>query len=468
MASRQNLQIEVPVKLNLAMQDAQSQIQAFKNQLKNLSPDTNAYKALTKQIGLLESAAAKMGVQLEKPFKSQKEIDKFGTSFEKLLEGITLLGQGFQNLSFEDLLFTPAEIQKVQEFDNQIKQLQADLTDLKNKAVDSARDSFSSVFADAGIVSADDYEKALKKINSGLERAEVRANRAKEALANAIQAEEKANEPKKAFEAKATQLASSVLGGEDQRFFDKSGRFKSTGRKNLSQAMQEIGFDEKTAKEITDKTAAEIKAFFENISAEVENRLPTEIRQKMAKASEARSAAQEEVRNAENMVSQYNGAKEKLEAAPNSQAYQEGAAAVEQALQAEEAYKESVVQAHEATQTGKRGLEELPAAAANAKAGLEDAANAADKLEERMSLLQGIQNTVKHWFGFYQVLGMTRSAVNSMISTVRELDKVITDIAVVTDMTQKDLWAQMDSYSSLAQQYGTTIKGVYQVSQLYY
>ena len=45
MASRQNLQIEVPVKLNLAMQEAQSQIQAFKNQLKNLSPDTTAYKA---------------------------------------------------------------------------------------------------------------------------------------------------------------------------------------------------------------------------------------------------------------------------------------------------------------------------------------------------------------------------------------------------------------------------------------
>ena len=55
-----------------------------------------------------------------------------------------------------------------------------------------------------------------------------------------------------------------------------------------------------------------------------------------------------------------------------------------------------------------------------------------------------------------------------MVANVRELDKVITDIAVVTDMTQKDLWAQMDSYSSLAQQYGTTIKGVYEVSQLYY
>lgn len=467
MASRQNLQIEVPVKLNLAMQDAQSQIQAFKNQLKNLSPDTDAYKTLTKQIGLLETAAAKMGVQLEKPFKSQKEIDKFGTSFEKLLEGITLLGQGFQNLSFEDLLFTPAEIQKVQEFDNQIKQLQADLTALKNKAVDSAKESFSTVFSDAGITSADNYEKALKKIEDGLERAEKRANNAKEALAQATQAEKNADNKTANFRKNAKQLATSVLNG-DPRFFAKNGNVKNKdAREALRKEMVDIGFDESTAKELAGKTAKEIQEFFKNVASYIPGRIEA-LKKEGTKATRTRSAAQEEVDKSEKLVSQYNGAKEKLEAAPNSQAYQEGAAAVEQARQAEEAYKESVVQAHEATQAGKKGLEELPAAAEKAKAGLEDAANAADKLDQRMSLLQGIQNTVKRWFGFYQVLGMARSAVNSMISTVRELDKVITDIAVVTDMTQKDLWAQMNSYSSLAQQYGTTIKGAYQVSQLYY
>ena len=161
MASRQNLQIEVPVKLNLAMQEAQSQIQAFKNQLKNLSPDTTAYKALTKQISLLESASEKMGIQLSKPFKSQRDIERFGNSFEKLIDGITLLSQGFQNLSFEDLLFSPTELQKVQDFDNQIKKLQADILALKNSALSSAKGSFFGVFSDAGITSADNYEKAL-------------------------------------------------------------------------------------------------------------------------------------------------------------------------------------------------------------------------------------------------------------------------------------------------------------------
>ena len=467
MASRQNLQIEVPVKLNLAMQEAQSQIQAFKNQLKNLSPNTTAYKALTKQISLLESASEKMGIQLSKPFKSQRDIERFGNSFEKLIDGITLLSQGFQNLSFEDLLFSPTELQKVQDFDNQIKQLQADILALKNKALSSAKGSFFGVFSDAGITSADNYEKALKKIETGLEKAEKRANSAKEALTEATQAEVNADSKVKNFKKNATQLATSVING-DPRFFAKNGNVKGKdAREALRQEMVNIGFDESTAKDLASKTASEIRKFFDNVASYIPTRLDA-LKKESTKATSARAQAQDEVAKSEKLVTQYQGAKTTLEAVPNTQAYQDATAAIDKTRQAEEAYKDSVVQAHAATEEGKKGLQGLPGVADKARAGLDDAADAADRLNERMSLLQGIQNTVKHWFGFYQILNMTRSAVRSMVANVRELDKVITDIAVVTDMTQKDLWAQMDSYSSLAQQYGTTIKGVYEVSQLYY
>ena len=467
MASRQNLQIEIPVKLNLAMQEVQSQIQAFKNQLKNLSPDTTAYKALTKQISLLESASEKMGVQLSKPFKSQKDIERFGNSFEKLVDGITLLSQGFQNLSFEDLLFSPTELQKVQDFDNQIKQLQADILALKNNALSSAKGSFFGVFSDAGITSADNYEKALKKIETGLEKAEKRANSAKEALTEATQVEVNADSKVKNFKKNAIQLATSVMNG-DPRFFAKNGNVKGKdAREALRQEMVNIGFDESTAKDLASKTASEIRKFFDNVASYIPTRLDA-LKKESTKATSARVQAQDEVTKSEKLVTQYQGAETTLKAVPNTQAYKDATTEIDKTRQAEDAYKESVVQAHVATQEGKKGLQELPAVADKARAGLEDAADAADRLNERMSLLQGIQNTVKHWFGFYQILNMTRSAVRSMVSNVRELDKVITDIAVVTDMTQKDLWAQMDSYSSLAQQYGTTIKGVYEVSQLYY
>jgi len=44
----------------------------------------------------------------------------------------------------------------------------------------------------------------------------------------------------------------------------------------------------------------------------------------------------------------------------------------------------------------------------------------------------------------------------------------MTNIAVVTDMSVGDLWGKIDQYMSLAQQYGVTTQGVYEVSQLYY
>jgi len=75
---------------------------------------------------------------------------------------------------------------------------------------------------------------------------------------------------------------------------------------------------------------------------------------------------------------------------------------------------------------------------------------------------------ISRWMGFYQVLNLTKRAVNSMKQHITELDTVMTKIAVVTNMSQKDLWGQIGQYSEMARQYGVAIKGVYEVSQLYY
>lgn len=58
--------------------------------------------------------------------------------------------------------------------------------------------------------------------------------------------------------------------------------------------------------------------------------------------------------------------------------------------------------------------------------------------------------------------------VRSAFSSVKELDEAMNDIAVVTDYTTKDLWNQIDAYTAMAQATGSTIKGSYEVAQLYY
>lgn len=86
----------------------------------------------------------------------------------------------------------------------------------------------------------------------------------------------------------------------------------------------------------------------------------------------------------------------------------------------------------------------------------------------KQQALNNLQGFIQRWFSVYAAARMVNQAFNSVKSTLKELDAVMTEIAIVTDMTQSDLWAQMDSYTQMAKQYASSIKGVYEVSQLYY
>ena len=110
-----------------------------------------------------------------------------------------------------------------------------------------------------------------------------------------------------------------------------------------------------------------------------------------------------------------------------------------------------------------------------ASAQLEANARAASKYTEELhkaqdaeKLVGKIEGIVQRWFSVYAVVRMVGQAFNSIKATLKEVDKTITEIAIVTNMSQSDLWGQMGKYTELAQKYAASISGVYQVSQLYY
>jgi len=107
--------------------------------------------------------------------------------------------------------------------------------------------------------------------------------------------------------------------------------------------------------------------------------------------------------------------------------------------------------------------------------GLENGKNAINsyidsltKLQQKQKALSNVQMAVNRWMGFWQVLNMAKSAINEMKQHIQELDSVMTSISVVTNFSQEDLWGQISQYSEIARQYGVAIKGVYEVSQIYY
>ena len=75
---------------------------------------------------------------------------------------------------------------------------------------------------------------------------------------------------------------------------------------------------------------------------------------------------------------------------------------------------------------------------------------------------------MKRWIGTEAIVNKVRNGIRQAYQDIKSLDAAMTNIAVVTDMSIGDLWDKIDSYMSIAKQYGVTTQGVYEVSQLYY
>ena len=94
-----------------------------------------------------------------------------------------------------------------------------------------------------------------------------------------------------------------------------------------------------------------------------------------------------------------------------------------------------------------------------------------DQLNSKISsqnFLEEAQSRLQSLFGIASVIDRINYIVRNVIQQVKDLDKAITGIAVVTNFDTSQLWGQINTYMDMAKQYGVTTQGTYQVSQLYY
>ena len=88
--------------------------------------------------------------------------------------------------------------------------------------------------------------------------------------------------------------------------------------------------------------------------------------------------------------------------------------------------------------------------------------------EESETFKQNLQQSIKHWMSAQQIINIVKDGIRQAYQDIKGLDTAMTNIAVVTDMSVGDLWGKINDYMAIAQQYGVTTQGVYEVSQLYY
>lgn len=74
----------------------------------------------------------------------------------------------------------------------------------------------------------------------------------------------------------------------------------------------------------------------------------------------------------------------------------------------------------------------------------------------------------KQFLGLAGAVEVFRRAISNAIQTVKELDAVMTEMAVVTEGTISDYWSQLPEYTQRANELGVSIAGAYEAATIYY
>lgn len=82
--------------------------------------------------------------------------------------------------------------------------------------------------------------------------------------------------------------------------------------------------------------------------------------------------------------------------------------------------------------------------------------------------LRSLSTRVEYFFSLTNGFLIAQRVIRSAFNTVKELDKAMTDTAVVTDNTVGDMWKKLDEYTARANQLGATTQGAYETATLYY
>ena len=89
-------------------------------------------------------------------------------------------------------------------------------------------------------------------------------------------------------------------------------------------------------------------------------------------------------------------------------------------------------------------------------------------IKQQKREIEDLQQSFLHFFSIGNSIELFKRTVRESIETVKELDAVMTETAVVTDFTVGDMWEKLPLYAKQASKLGASIKDLYGATTLYY
>ena len=124
--------------------------------------------------------------------------------------------------------------------------------------------------------------------------------------------------------------------------------------------------------------------------------------------------------------------------------------------------------AEEAIEAINRALQSALGNAGNMGNEMEQVSDQFDRLAAQKRDIDSLRQSLLNFFGIQNAIQLFKRAVREAYDSVTELDKAMTETAVVTDFSIGDMWDQLPEYTKRANELGTTTLGAYETATLFY
>lgn len=98
----------------------------------------------------------------------------------------------------------------------------------------------------------------------------------------------------------------------------------------------------------------------------------------------------------------------------------------------------------------------------------DEASDAFEQITDAARQQEAFENKIKQFLGLAGAAQVMRHALRDAMQTISELDKTMTEMSVVTDLSVGDYWDQLPQYTKRANELGLAINDVYKADTLYY
>ena len=452
-AGRAKVVVDVEANVN----QINTALKSVQDNLSKLNLPPAAEKGFNKLFSNLEAEITNFRAKAGSALTSQQDVNKFVKSWERIVDLYRQLGVQVKNLDVlsnnQKLTLIPGDSaekfkkitaalktyeQQIGQTNSQIKKQTASLNEAQKK-VDKFSTKLNELKSQKNILNDEDFNKfnkEAKKAEVTLEALAKRLENAKQALDNAPKTSTGKVDRRTKIGSEATKeynLAKQVY--DDQKTVVDEARLKIDGKVKKSTHSRDI--EEYTrklseAKEKVDAYQQSIKKLSEVDATQHFEKL----KQQLTNITGADVSAAKSIDELRETIAQLS------------------AKDVDAANKLLEQFQQDVNKI--SPDIKKMGQE------------VEETSKSFSQLVQEQNSIDQLKNRLVSFFSIGSVIQTFRRAIRSAYESVKELDAVMTETAVVTNYEIEDMWKRLPEYTDRANKLGASVKGAYETTTLFY